>query len=398
MCPAWYRLDRVQIRSANIFFTWDAISPTNSTSFDIPSTSDGVPQYSLTPILVWPDQKSLEARLSHCKSIHLGKLRSIEIVILTGRNKISQGKIGVRACSAGLRLHTADAQIVSGDCLILRRPQAGSLEFGALDAQSKTTFRVPYGIEGDLPEIKVRVEITYTVEGREYQYNCTGELPIRLPLSVNVQDSYHERWLFSNFKIDTANSIPMRIGNYTLHSTDAFHVTLPPLGGDPLTIFARQPLSLVAKVRQSRPRTTNAWTSLSPDRMLMLRIQYACLDQEIITAVEDTLSRALVGTEFDDLSRMLVTGLQKQLRSQLSSQDFETIGLLGEVQLSSFGQHLWQSVLNGLQPERSNRVAHWLAKWQAVCIFPESQPPSTDDVLGNFYDYSSSSNRLSQRA
>ncbi|KAL8861029.1 MAG: hypothetical protein Q9178_002542 [Gyalolechia marmorata] len=386
------------IRSANILFTWDAIAPTNSTSFDIPSTSDGVPQYSLTPILVWPDQKSLEARLSHCKSIHLGKLRSIEIAILTGRNKISQGKIGVRACSAGLRLHTADAQIVSGDCLILRRPQAGSLEFGALDAQSKTTFRVPYGIEGDLPEIKVRVEITYTVEGREYQYNCTGELPIRLPLSVNVQDSYHERMLFSNFKIDTANSIPMRVGDYTLHSTDAFHVNLPPLGSDPLTIFAHQPLSLVARVRQSRPRTTNAWTSLPPDRMLMLRIQYACLDQEITTAVEDTLSRALVGTEFDDLSRMLLTGLHKLLRSQLSSQDFETIGLLGEVQLSSLGQHLWQSVLNGLQPERRNRVAHWLAKWQAVCTLPESEPPSTDDVLGNFYDYSSSNNRLSQRA
>ncbi|KAI4267872.1 MAG: hypothetical protein L6R38_008056 [Xanthoria sp. 2 TBL-2021] len=362
MCPAWYRIERIEIRSANIVFTHDA---TSNASFDGLASSDGILQLNSTRVLVWPDEKALEARPSLCKSISLGKPRSIEILISSGRNKVSHGKLSVRACSAGLRLHTAETDVVSGNCLILQKAQAGNVEFGALDAQSKTIFRVPYGIESDLRKIKVKVEVSYTVEGQGYQYNCIGELPIQLPLSVNVQDSFQERSLFSNFKIDTANSMPLRIGGYTMHSTKAFQVALPPLGSAPLTIFARQPLSLVAKIRQSRPETANAQTSLSPDRMLMLRIKYACVEHEISTAVEDVLTEALIKSEFTDLSRLLVTVLGKVLRSTLSSQDLETIGLLGEIQMSSFEQHLWQPVLNGLHPDRRDKVAKWLANWQA---------------------------------
>ncbi|KAL8652271.1 MAG: hypothetical protein Q9226_004340, partial [Calogaya cf. arnoldii] len=247
MSPAWYSIERVEIRSANIVFTHDA---TNNASFDGLSIPDGILRLSSTQVLVWPDDKALEARLSLYRSIHLGKPRSIEILISSGRNKVSHGRVNVRACSAGLRLHTAETDVVSGNCLILQKAQAGNVDFGALDAPSKNILRVPYSIENDLSEIKVKIEVSYTVEGQGYQYSCTGELPIQLPLSVNVQDSFQERSLFSNFKVDTANSIPMRIGEYTMDSTETFQVALPPLGSAPLTIFARQPLSLVARIRQ----------------------------------------------------------------------------------------------------------------------------------------------------
>ncbi|KAL8850953.1 MAG: hypothetical protein Q9221_004153 [Calogaya cf. arnoldii] len=255
--------------------------------------------------------------------------------------------------------------VVSGDCLILQKAQAGNVDFGVLDAQSKSIFRVPYTIENDLSEIKVKIEVSYTVDGQGYQYSCTGELPIQLPLSVNVQDSFQERSLFSNFKIETANSIPMRIGEYTMDSTETFQVALPPLGSAPLTIFARQPLSLVAKIRQSKPETVNTRKPFLSGRMLMLRINYASVDHEISTAVGDALSNALVQSEFSDLTRLLVTVLGKALPSTLSSQDLEAIGLLGEIQISSFEKHLWQPVLNGLHPDRRDKVTQWLLKWQA---------------------------------
>ncbi|KAI4094195.1 MAG: hypothetical protein LQ339_007538 [Xanthoria mediterranea] len=361
-CPAWYRVERIEIRSANIVFTHDA---TNEASFDGLATSNGIPQLNSTRVLVWPDEKALEARLSLCKFIYLGKPRSIEILVSSGRNKVSHGKLIVRACSAGLRLQTAETDVVSRNCLILQKAQAGNIEFGALDAQSNTIFRVPYSIESDLLKIKVRVEVSYTVEGQAYQYSCIGELPIQLPLSVNVQDSFQERSLFSNFKIDTANSMPMRIGDYRMDSTLVYQVALPPLCSAPLTIFARQPLSLVAKIRQARPETVNTQTSRPPDRMLMLRIKYACVEHEISAAVEDALTEALFKSEFTDLSRLLVTVLGKSLRSSLSLQDLETVGLLGEIQTSSFEQQLWQPVLNGLHPDRREKVAKWLTNWQA---------------------------------
>ncbi|KAL8791221.1 MAG: hypothetical protein Q9213_000178 [Squamulea squamosa] len=342
MCPAWYKLEKIEIQSANVVFTHDATVPTEDAPRGSPSISEGVLSES-TPILVWPDEKALEAQLSLSKSIHLGKPRSIEISVLSGRNQISHGKVTVRACSAGLRLHTAEADLINGACQILEKSQAGSLNFSGIDSRTKTTFQMPYDIESDLSEIKIKVVITYTVEGQEYHYHYAGELPVRLPLSVNVQDSFQEQSLFSQFKIATASSIPLRISEYTMHSTSAFNVTLRALGSNPLTIFARQPLSLVAKVRHSRSTTAKARTWPSADRNLMLRIRYACLDHEVINAVEDALSKALAESEFTELSRLLVTTLSKTLRSKLTFRDYETIGLLGEFQLSSFGHHMWRS-------------------------------------------------------
>ncbi|KAL8838896.1 MAG: hypothetical protein Q9176_004831 [Flavoplaca citrina] len=366
MCQAWYRIERVEIRSANIVFTHDMTAPTNDASSDGLPISDDVLQLNSTRVLVWPDKAAFEARLALCKFIHLGKPRSIEVLISSGRNKVSHGRVSIRACSAGLRLHTAETNIVSGNCVILRNAQAGSIDFGTMDARSKTTLRMPYGIDSDLSEIKIRVDVSYTVEEVGYQFNCTEELPIRLPLSVNVQDNFQARVLFSNFKVDTANSIPMRIGDYTMHSTKAFQVTLPALSNAPLTIFARQPLSLVAQIRQRRHETSDTRMSVSTEKTLMLRIQYACLDQEIGTTLENALLEALNESEFGDLSRLLVTVLGKALLSALSPQDLETTGLLGEIQMSSFEQDLWQPVLNGLHPDRRDKTAQWLAKWQAV--------------------------------
>ncbi|KAL8668749.1 MAG: hypothetical protein Q9168_006635 [Polycauliona sp. 1 TL-2023] len=366
MCPGWYRLASIEIRSANIVFTHDTTAPTNNTSFGNVPVSPSMLHSNSKSVFVWPDEKALDARLSLCKSIHLGKPRSIEILIYSGRNDISHGNVSVRACSAGLRLHTAETAIISGDCHILKKAQAGSIDFGGLDAQARTTLRVPYDTESDLAEIRIKLEVSYTVDGQGYQYNCTGELPIHLPLSVNVQDNFQERALFSNFKVDTAKPIPVRVGSYSMHSTKDFEVTLPTLGDTPLTIFPRQPLSLVAKIRQSRRGTANAQTTVSSDRLLMLRIKYACLDYEISTSVGKAMSEALSNSEFVGLSRLLVSELGKILRSTQSPQDLETIGLLGEIQLNCVKPNLWQPILHGIHPDKRDKVAQWLAKWQAV--------------------------------
>ncbi|KAL8696185.1 MAG: hypothetical protein Q9224_002927 [Gallowayella concinna] len=370
-CPAWYRLERIDIRSANIIFVHDAKAPSNIASLDDPSASDLVNQVTQAhpePILVWPDEDALEAKLSLSPFIHLGKTRSIEILISSGRNSISHGRLGLRACSAGLRLHTGEADTVSGKCAILAKPQAGSLEFGSLETDSKTMIRIPYSVEDDLADIKVRVEISYVVDNEEYQYHCTSELRIQLPLSVNVQDNFQERALFSNFKIDTAKSVPMRISDCTMDSTDTFEVTMPPLGSNTFIIFARQPLSLVAKVRRKRARISDAKSSNPIASILMLRIRCACIDQEVSTAVADTLSTALSQSEFRDLRGLLVNVVCKAVRSKLSLRDMETIGLLGGIQMVMFEQDLWHSVLSGLRPERREKVALWLTEWQAVRV------------------------------
>ncbi|KAL8805050.1 MAG: hypothetical protein Q9200_005579 [Gallowayella weberi] len=379
-CPAWYRLERVDVRSANIVFFQDAKAPSDTTFPDHFSASDHVtqvPHADLEPILVWPDEEALEAKLSLSPFIHLGKIKSIEILISSGRNNISHGRLCLRACSAGLRLHTGEADTVTGECPILDKPQAGSLEFGSFETSSKSVIRIPYSLEDDLAHIKVKLEIFYIVDHQEYQYNCTSELRIQLPLSVNVQDNFQEYALFSNFRIDTAKSVPTRISDCMMHSTDTFEVSMPPLSSNTLIIFARQPLSLVARIRRKKTRTSDAQTSTHVGSILMLQIRCACIDQEVSTAVADKLSTALRQSEFRDLRRLLVNVLCKVIRSKLSLHDLESIGLLGGIHMAIFEQDLWQSVLSGLRPERREKAASWLTEWQAANAMI-SLPESTD--------------------
>ncbi|KAL8959762.1 MAG: hypothetical protein Q9183_005580 [Haloplaca sp. 2 TL-2023] len=227
-------------------------------------------------------------------------------------------------------------------------------------------IRIAYGLESDLNDIKVRAEVKYSVGGQEYTYTCNAEMRIQLPLNVNVQDCYQEDALISHFQIGTASLIPARISDYRLTSTKWFQVTMSEMRGDPVDIFARQPLSLLARIRRKTYRTQKPEQSQNgktTDKTLMLKIRYACLDQEVMAAVEDCLSEALRLSRFGIHRRVLLAAFANSLRSKLSMQDFETIALLREVQLEPYENYDWDSILDGLHPESKAELTSWLQTW-----------------------------------
>lgn len=368
-CMGWYRLERIELRSANLCFVYDEAVPTGKAFFDASTIIDdmnAIIEAHSAPIFVWCGERALEARVSLCKYIHLGQPRLLEVSISSGRNDISHGRMNIRACSAGLRLHTAEAEVICGNVLINDKSQAGSLGFDELNADAQFSVRIPYRLENDLTEIKVKAEVSYTVAGKEYLYICNGDLSIQLQLSVNVQDSFQERALISNFKIGIANSVPSRISNYSMPSTKAYQVTLPPMADDALEILARQPLSLIAKIQRKALKTEETLVRSASDRLLMLRIRYACLDQEVNTAVEDVLSAALHESKFSDLSGLLVGAFCEMLQSQLSTQDLESIVTLSQIRILPFEYYDWDSVLVGLHPEKRAKIQPWLTEWHTV--------------------------------
>ncbi|KAI4199656.1 MAG: hypothetical protein LQ350_004447 [Teloschistes chrysophthalmus] len=363
MSPGWYNVDLIEIRSANILFVSDTAALRSQNFFGQlveNETRNQVSELGKTHVLVWPDEQALSVRLSLSRSIHLGKPRSVEILVSTGRNRITQGRLVLRACSAGLRLHTADAEIRNGDTPISAKSQTGSLDLGAFDAASEISVRVPYGLESDLADIKVRIEFTYTVDGREHLHIHSKGLNIQLPLNVNVQDNFQQNALFSNFKIGTANSIPARISEYDIQSTEMFRVSMSHSTGEPLEIFPRQPLSLVAKIQRSALDTQITQVDLASQSKLLLKLRYACLDKEISTAIEDALSVPLRKSESSDLSRLLLTALSQVIASTQSIHDLETIALSREIPIATFAQYGWESILAGLEPERRAMISRWL--------------------------------------
>ena len=364
-----YKLDKIFIQSEKIVFCYDSPRPAGTATFGGSVNSDDsdliVESHSI-PILVWPTVKALDARLLLCRTIHLEKARSIEVLISSGWNKIARGKLTLRCGSAGLRLHTADADLAEGQTLILDKSQPGSIVYGALDSESKALFRIPYGLESDLKEIAIKIEVSYSVNDQDFLYICSDELHILLPLSVNVQDTFKERALISKFTVGTATSVPANIVSYEICNTKDFSVTVPPIPTGNLDIFARQPLSIVAKIQRNGSSKENSIAKHSLDAKLTLVIDYSCVDQEFNDAIETQFAVALREGHLERFSRLLIPNLMRTLRSRLSLPDYEAIALFRESPVGSFHELNWNFVMAGLAPKDRECVNTWLVGWHEV--------------------------------
>ena len=355
------------IQSENIVFTHDLTPPSRGPFFaSNRDTSSSQSVNAPCEILVWAHPQALEARLSHCRSINLEHTRSLAVDVFTGWNNISEGRIQLRAATAGLRLHTAEAEFQSSDTHVLDQSQAGSIMFGKVTANTSIQVRIPYSLESDLKEIVVKIEIHYTTAEGDFTYACNPKISILLPVGVNVQDIFKEDALFSKFTISTADSTPLRVSKCSLEGTKDFEVYTPPLADSELDVFARQPLSLVSKICRSVQSKVRSDRDGQLQRKLLLHIEYCRVDQEITMAVESSLSAAVADSPFQEFSRVLASAISAALRSNISSQDLGMIGTRREIDVGAFQDHNWDRLVSGLSPGYHDGLTNWLQKWHKV--------------------------------
>lgn len=360
MQPGLYAMKEIVIRAGNVTFQHDAsvvhISPLSvlqgdTTSFD---PNDSVSRESC--IHVYPQPGAFEARLAHCKDIHLEKIRSIEITLSSGWNTISGGQLAVRSGTAGLRLHTAEAAALDDPFDITVDAKPGAIRFGAFDAETEKRIKIPYTLESDLKEIIVRLEITYKTEHGDYTFTCAPKISILLPVGVNVQDIFSKEALFSKFSVFTANSLPLRLLHCELEGTDDFDVLSPPLETG-LDIFSRQPISLLARVtRKSRDPSDQPL-----QRKLLLHITYTCFDEESSALMSHAFASSLSASSFSHLSQLLLP----IFRASLSLQDLETAALLRSVDIPTYSSTLYSSMLPSVASNEQQALLDYLRDFHA---------------------------------
>jgi trafficking protein particle complex subunit 10 len=371
MRPGWYLLDEILIRSENIIFTHDPVASHASALFAEPSnrlpSADG--NIGQARVLVWPQAHSLDVRLTHHNEIRLEQPRSITVEISTGWNNISQGKLLLRAGSAGLRIHTADASIFSGDSTLLDQSQIGSVCFGQVLAHSTIAMKVPYALESDLREITVKIEVSYTTAKGTFTYACTPSIPILLPLGVSVQDIFQRAALFSRFTISTVDAIPIRVTRCHLQSSADHEVSSPSLTNGALDVFARQPLSLISRIYRRPPSNAKAGGIHSMPKRLLLEVEYRCLDQDIVRSVELRLLESLQAANLHGFSRLLIPSLLRDLSSRFTVQELEISGLLREICVHRILDSHWDTISVGIEPVHRDVIATWLVRWKKVCKY-----------------------------
>ena len=370
MLPGWYALGNISIQSANLIFISDA-SPTSSVSLLTRSRDSMTSKRHLqdqTHFLVWPAPRSFEARVKYCEYVNLELPRLINVELSSGENAISQGKLFLRAASAGLRLHTAKALVDKGELKITDKSQPGIIMFDGLPVGTTACIRVPYSVEDDLKDIDVRVEVTYTTSEGDFTYACNSKVSILLPLAINVQDIFKKNVLFSRFSIGTANSVPLRVFNCYLEGNENFSVNSPALTGVELDLFDLQPLSFVSRTQRRLDRQNGKGKTEAIKRRLYLQIEFRCLDEEICAAAEDVFSAALKCSPFHVYSRILKPVLSATLRKSFSIPRLEASVLQREFYLEKFDEREWESQLSGLAIEQRQLLAAWLKTWHEVRI------------------------------
>lgn len=215
------KLVRANFKMTGIFFTRGRLAFTKSFA-------------DVSPIVIqlYPSPQNFHAKFCAPPVLDLGE-RRLGLLLHSGQNTISGGKIMLKSLSMGLKLMSMKAQNESlvNENLTVKTVDGTppGITFDSLAPYSNAILTVPYVFDHDVTQIRLKAFIEYTTEsGEEYQYVIDQNLDISLALSVNVQDFYKMDKLFSKFTMScNNNNEPVRILKAELASTKDFHISSP---------------------------------------------------------------------------------------------------------------------------------------------------------------------------
>lgn len=301
--------------------------------------------------------------------MHLDRNRSLELALSSGWNDVTSGELTVRAATAGLRLQTSEAKVVSGTLELSKKAEAGVLRFGAMDAGTTVKLSVPYTLEHESSDISLKLEVSYTTEHGTFLFATTPTMSILLPLGVNVQDVFKHKALFSKFTISSASSSPLRLLSSQLDGSDIFQAQCGVSFSEPLVIFPRQPATMLYKITRAASATQSSGFG-KPKAALSLVLHYICLEEEIENAVTQNLQQALRDTPMYPYTRLIIPTILHELRARSSSNDFERIAVLNEIPTSTLTAVRWRDHFSGLgrtedsKQEVATLLTEGLRAWQ----------------------------------
>ncbi|KAJ5091696.1 hypothetical protein NUU61_006566 [Penicillium alfredii] len=371
-----YFVDRLEMRSGNFVFTFNsshhAALPLGFREADDSEDTDHRPY-----IYCYPPADGLQVKIVSPHLINLEAMRTLELEINSGWNDIKTGTIRVRPATAGLRLRIAEAEVVDGDLEVVANHDSGVIEFARLPPQSFVRLRVPYTVEEAFSTLSARAEIGYDTDQGRFASSAVYSVVATLPISVNVQDIFKDQLLFSRFTMSPAMLIPLRITSCSLPGSEAYEVQSSITGPVALDVFPKQPASLLYKIRPRENTATGA------NRGLRLSVDFTCVDDECLDAVEKRFAAAIASSPFYQYAALLTSHLVGNFRAQLSTAELEVIGIVREVEMLPYRNVRWDDLLGALK-EPVEDVRQWLMAWHtnnAIITLPSRPSIPTRRII-----------------
>lgn len=357
LMPGSYEIDRIELRASKLclYFEREIGYPTDTTRALLKS-----PQ-----VPIYHRADTLDVRLYASKCIRLDRNSNVDIELDTGWNSLNKAEIRVRAATGGLRLLSSEAKTVDSSVEFSRPPEGGVFCVDSVPAQTIMRIRVPYTLEQDTPNVSLRIEVSYETEHGSYSFSKTPSVHTGLALGVNVQDIFKHKALFSRFTVSTASSSPIRLRESELLESDMFESTFGVPPSDAVTVFPKQPASLLYKIK----RKPNVRNGPGTSKTMYLRLHYSVLRDEIEELIKSSLTKALHDTNLRPLSRLLISSLLPVVQNALTGIELERAALLGCIQTSFLVEADFVRMFYGLGKDDAGvdiaqSLALFLRNWQ----------------------------------
>jgi len=377
--PGTYLVNHVSLHASNVILKFEQGNT-------VPAQSKEDRFLRCPKLLVYQQPAAFDVKLYASKYMHLNRNRSLELELSSGWNDVQNGELQIRAATAGLRLQTSEAKVVTGSLDLHRKAEVGTIRFGAMSPGTELKIRVPFSLEYEVDEISLKLEISYTTNKGDFFFATAPRMSIVLPLGVNVQDVFKHKALFSRFTISSATMSPLRLLSSKLEGSDVFQAEVGISLERPVVIFPRQAASMLYKVTKSSSQPSTRHGSAKLTSALSLVLHYICLEEEIDNAVTHALQQNLSDTPLYSYIRLVVNSVLSELHRQMSSQDLEQTAVLNEVSTAPLTNVRWKDHFNGLgrtvegNEDIPTLLADKIQSWQKENTGVQLLPISLDET------------------
>jgi len=224
------------------------------------------------------------------------------------------------------------------------------------------------------------LEITYHTAKGVFKYLAHADIPVELPLDVNVHDLFKERALFSRFNIRPSGYVPFHVLNVQLEKSEDYDVQSPSGKLTPMLVFPKHPACLTYKIIRVGQ---SADGKRAQHRPLSLVVDYRCLDEDVLDVAERAFTSDIGNSSIAPLKRLLTPVLIDRLRQRIKSDEYERIALLSQVSIGTLNDSDWMDVLESLPSNIRENTRNWLEDWYKVGLALRDSTTVADSQQAN---------------
>lgn len=359
----WYEATSLSIVIGNIRFTHE-ISAAKVTNSEDQKVEIRPPQ--ATQLYIYPSWKSPHLQASDALVRDLGQRRSLLIHIHwpVPDRSVHSAQLRLKPATAGFRLDVISSASPQGHKFDVKRVEdTPFIDFASVN-DTITTLEIPYVLDNPgTPSISTRAELRYATDEGTFEIYDTLSTTCILPISVNVQDYFQADATFSQFTFSPSRPIPIEIVGCALAGNDEYQVVSDVTKPVSVQAFVKQPVSWVVKL-VGQDQSVDAYIPKSKDKsQLGLTIDYRSTDEAILQTIRDEFSQSLETTPYRYVTRPLLSHLGSKLQSLWTESEIELIALTSEIDMWSFEELDWATLLHAFDRQTRSGIVDWLREW-----------------------------------